>query len=70
MKSVKFATQVEGKVLAELKKYAAEADRSISSIVTEALAEHLKRARVRPAFRSAMAEILDEHSDLFRRLAK
>lgn len=70
MKAVKFATQVDEKVLKDLKKLAAESDRSISGIVNEALAEYLGRYRVRPAFRSAMAEVLDENAELLKRLAK
>jgi predicted transcriptional regulator len=70
MKPVKFATQVDPKVLRELRAFAKETDQSISKLVTEALAAYLQRARVRPAFRRAMDEVLDEHDDLLRRLAR
>lgn len=70
MKVKKFATQIDEKVLKELKSYVNETDRSISSVVTEAVAEYLQRSKLRPAFRSAMDEVLDEHQDLLRRLAK
>ena len=70
MKLVKFATQVDEKVLKELRAVAKETDKSISKLVTEALAAHIQRVRVRPAFRSAMDEVLDEHDELLGRLAR
>lgn len=70
MKAVKFATQIDEKVLKDLKSYVNETDRSISSVVSEAVAEYLQRSKLRPAFRNAMAEVLDEHEELLTRLAK
>tara|TARA_B100001248_G_scaffold249599_1_gene222924 strand:+ start:634 stop:867 length:234 start_codon:yes stop_codon:yes gene_type:complete len=70
MKAKKFATQIDEEVLKDLKSYVKEADRSISSVVSEAVAEYLQRARIRPAFRSAMDEVLDDNEELLKRLAK
>lgn len=70
MKAIKFATQIDEKVLKDLKSYVNETDRSISNVVSEAVAEYLQRSKLRPAFRSAMDEILDEHEELLTRLAK
>jgi len=70
MKVKKFATQIDEKVLKDLKSYTNETDRSISSVVTEAVAEYLQRSKFRPAFRNAMDEILDDHEELLKRLAK
>ncbi|MGE3975750.1 MAG: hypothetical protein AB7F59_14590 [Bdellovibrionales bacterium] len=70
MKLKKFATQIDEKVLKDLKSYVNAADRSISSVVSEAVAEYLQRSKLRPAFRNAMDEILDDHADLLKRLAK
>lgn len=70
MKAKKFATQIDEKVLKDLKSYVNETDRSISSVVTEAVAEYLQRSKVRPAFRKAMDEVLDDHQELLKRLAK
>lgn len=67
---VKFATQVDEKVLKELRRVARESDKTISKLVTEALAQYVQRVRVRPAFRSAMEEVLDEHDELLQRLAR
>ena len=70
MKAIKFATQIDEKVLKDLKSYTKEADRSISSVVTDAVAEYLQRSKLRPAFRQAMDEVLDDHQELLKRLAK
>lgn len=70
MKAKKFATQIDEKVLKDLKSYASQTDRSISSVVTEAVAEYLQRSRVRPVFQSAMDEVLNDHEELLKRLAK
>lgn len=70
MKAKKFATQIDEKVLKDLKSYTAQTDRSISSVITEAVAEYLQRSKVRPAFRTAMDEVLNEHEELLKRLAK
>jgi predicted transcriptional regulator len=70
VKAVKFATQIDQRVARELRSFAAETDRSISKIVTEAIAEYLAKYRVRPAFRSALADVLDENAELLERLAK
>jgi hypothetical protein len=70
MKYSKFSTQVDTKVLKEIKTHAEESGKSISSIVSEALVEYLHRTRTRPAFLSAMNEVLDRHADLLQRLAK
>ena len=70
MKAKKFATQIDETVLKDLKAYVRDADRSISSVVTEAVADYLQRARVRPAFQKAMNEVIDEHAELLSRLAK
>ena len=70
MKAKKFATQIDENVLKDLKSFVRQSDRSISSVVTEAVAEYIHRARLRPAFRKAMDEVLDGHSELLKRLAK
>ena len=66
----KFASQIDEKVLRDLRQYAKESERSISRIVTEAVESYLQRERVRPAFRAAAEAVLDEHEELLRRLAK
>lgn len=70
MKPKKFATQIDEQVLRDLKSYAQTQDRSIGRIVSDAVAEYLKKSQVRPAFREAMNEVLDDHAELLSRLAK
>ena len=66
----KFATQIDGQVLEEVRAAARETGQSISKLVQDALVEHLRRVRVRPAFRDAMDEVVDEHAELLKRLAR
>lgn len=70
MATVKFATQVDEAALREVRAAAKETGQSISKLVEDALVEHRRRVRVRPAFRDAMEEALDEHAELLHRLAK
>jgi hypothetical protein len=70
MPTVKFATQVDEAVLREVRATAKETGQSISKLVEDALVEHLRRVRVRPAFRHEMEEVMDEHAELLRRLAQ
>lgn len=70
MKAKKFATQIDEQVLNDLKKYVEASDRSISGVVNEAVATYLQRVQVRPMFRDAMEEVLNENEELLNRLAK
>ena len=70
MKAKKFATQIDEKVLKDLKAFVQQNDRSISSVVNEAVAQYLHRSKLRPAFLEAMDNVLDEHAELLKRLAK
>lgn len=69
-KAVKFASQIDETTLKELKSFVKETDRSISAVLTVAVREYLARARLRPAFKKAATEVLTEHAELLRRLAK
>lgn len=70
MKLMKFATQIDETVLEELRAYSKSTGRSISGVVTEAVGEYLNRSSVRPAFRTAMDEVLEDHAELLTKLAK
>jgi hypothetical protein len=70
MKLKKFATQIDETTLEDLRDYAKSTGRSISGVVTEAVGEYLKRTSVRPAFRNAMDEVLEDNAELLNRLAK
>ena len=70
MKLKKFATQIDESTLEDLRAYARDTGRSISGVVSEAVGEYLERVKVRPAFRDAMEEVLEDHAELLERLAK
>ncbi len=69
-KAEKFASQMDGELLQSLRQHAEASGRSISTLLDEAVREYLQRVHVRPAFRSAMDEVLDEHDELLQRLAR
>lgn len=69
-KAIKFASQIDEKTLKELKSFVKQTDRSISSVLTEAVQEYLARARLRPAFKKAATKVLSQHAELLHRLAK
>jgi predicted transcriptional regulator len=66
----KFSTKINKEVLVKLRDYANSTDRSISLIVSEAVAQYLERVEVRPAFRTAVDEVIRENEELLRELAK
>ena len=70
MKLKKFATQIDETTLEDLRAYSKSTGRSISAVVSEAVGEYLKKSSVRPAFRNAMDEVLEDHAELLDRLSK
>ena len=70
MKLKKFATQIDETVLKKLRVYSATSGRNISYIVTEAVREYLEKDKLDPAFHQSMEEILKDHGELIKRLAK
>lgn len=69
-KAEKFASQMDRELLRSLREHADASGRSISALLDDAVREYLERVHVRPAFRSAMDEVLQEHDDLLQRLAR
>jgi len=67
---VKFSSKMDAKVLKSLRAHAAREGRTVSAVLTAAAEEYLERAALRPAFRKAAREVLDEHADLLERLAR
>ena len=70
MKTAKFATLVDEKVLKEIRFYAKNTGVQISKIVSDALQEYLQKYKIRPAFRKAMDDVINENEELLSRLAK
>lgn len=68
--TTKFSSKMDAKVLKSLRAHAAREGRTLAAILTAAAEQYLERATLRPAFRSAAREVLDEHADLLERLAR
>lgn len=68
--AVKFSSKMSPKVLAALRAQAEASGRTLASLLEEAAAQYLERARVRPAFRKAAERVLDRNAALMERLAK
>ncbi|MGF1508712.1 MAG: hypothetical protein ACFB9M_04320 [Myxococcota bacterium] len=68
--SVKFSSKMDAATLEALRAMADESGKTFSSLLNEAVQEYLERARVRPAFRAAMDEVLGAHAELLERLAR
>ena len=66
----KFSSKMSKKVLRDLRAYAEQSKIPISSVLDQAVADYLARIKVRPAFFVAAAEVMDEHDELLKRLAK
>jgi predicted transcriptional regulator len=61
---------MDRELLQSLRQHAEASGRSISTLLDEAVREYLERVHVRPAFRSAMDEVLEKHDELLERLAR
>jgi hypothetical protein len=70
MGKTKFATKVSEEALEELRSYARESNRPISDVVDEAIKAHLRMVRVRPVFRSAVDQVIEQHAQALKRPAK
>ena len=70
MTAVKFSSKMDSEVLENLRAHAAREGRTVSAVLTAAAEEYLERAALRPAFRKAAREVLDEHAELLERLAR
>ena len=68
--SVKFSSMMDARLLRGLRARAEETGQTLSAVLTEAAREYLERASVRPAFREATEEVLDQHAELLQRLAR
>ena len=68
--SVKFSSKMDSKVLKGLRLHAEREGRTLSAVLTAAAEQYLRRAAIRPAFRTAAREVLDEHAELLERLAR
>ena len=70
MAAVKFSSKMDFEVLADLRAHAAREGRTVAAVLTAAAEEYLERAALRPAYREAAREVIDEHAELLERLAR
>lgn len=68
--AVKFSSKMDAKILKGLRAHAEREGRTLSAVLTAAAEQYLHRAALRPAFRAAAREVLDEHAELLARLAR
>lgn len=69
----KFATQMDSRLLKDLRDYAKAEGRQIQSVLEEAVEAFLKEKRgyvMRPDVRAAYEESLEQFDDLYKRLAQ
>ena len=67
---VKFSSKIDSETLVKLRKHAEESNQTISTIVSEAVAEYLSRSRLRPKFMSEAQRVIEDNRELLERLAK
>ena len=70
MAAIKISSKVEEAVWEELKTLAAENDRNVSGVLTEAIADYVRRHRVRPEVLSHLEDSIRENEELGRLLAQ
>ena len=70
MASIKISSKVEETVWEELKALAAENDRNVSGVLTEAIADYVRRHRVRPEVLTHLEDSIRENERLGRLLAQ
>ena len=70
MGSIKISSKVEESVWEELRELARESHRSISGLLTEAIAAFVRKQRVRPDVLRHLEDSIGENEELGRLLAK
>jgi len=70
MHSIKISSKVEESTWKDLKFLAAEQNRNISSVLTEAIEEYIQRKRIRPVVLAHLDNSMEQNEELGRLLAK
>ncbi len=70
MAAIKISARVEAAVWEELEALAAENGRTVSSVLTEAIADYVRRHRMRPEVLSHLEDSIRENETLGRLLAE
>lgn len=70
MATIKISSVVEERVWEELKTIADESHQNISGLLTEAIADYVRRRRVRPEVIGHLERSIEENGELGRLLAE
>jgi predicted transcriptional regulator len=70
MATIKISSKIEESVWEDLKNLAAENHRNISGVLTEAIADYVRRHRVRPEVLSHLEDSIRDNEELGRLLAR
>ena len=70
MHSIKISSKVEESTWKDLKFFAAEQNRNISSVLTEAIEEYIQRKRIRPVVLAHLDNSMEQNEELGKLLAK
>lgn len=70
MSSIKISSKVEEDVWNDLKDLAHESYRNVSGLLTEAIADYVRRYRIRPGVLHHLDDSIEENEELGRLLAE
>ncbi len=70
MTAIKVSSKVEEKVWNELKALARESHRNVSGVLTEAIADYVRRHRIRPDVLRHLDDSIKDNEELGRLLAE
>ena len=70
MASIKISSKVEQAEWTALQDLARESHQSISGLLTEAIADYVRKRRMRPAVMDHLEDAMQENEDLGHRLAR
>ena len=70
MAKVKISSKVEQREWETLKSLARESNQSISGLLSEAVADYIRKRRLRPAVLSHLEDSMNENEELGHRLAE
>lgn len=70
MSAIKISSKVEEAVWADLHDLAEETDRNLSSLLTEAIRDYVRKHRIRPEVLEHLESSIRENDELGQRLAE
>ena len=70
MAKIKISSKVEQREWEALQSIASESQQSISGLLSEAVADYIRKRRLRPAVLSHLEDSMDANEELGRRLAR